>query len=361
MRLPSPPRPLPHLVVRESSGPPRSSSASRRVYFARLAAMTPVTMPESRRLWRAPAQCTATSAPWQQWQKHFNCTMTACFRRTRPCAASRGACIGEWRTCRSSVRTGIPIRSGSRATRRSRTRPSCCSRPDHYLYRMLYSQGVDSMRWASARAAALRPPIRAPRGGCSPSISICSAARRRAVAELCVCESVRLEGAPRSRHRRSLLRRHRREARAGCVPAARLFERFNIEVLATTESPVDTLDASPCNRRQRLGRARHHCLPSRCGDRSRARSFRRVAGALRRADRRGRVSRGAATWRRIASAAPRSRRRAQRRPITAIRPRRPRICRAEKQSACLRASRREISRPPKPSCSARPCWSRWRA
>jgi glucuronate isomerase len=49
--------------------------------------------------------------------------------------------------------------------------------PDHYLYRMLYSQGVDLE--ASARATVLLRPIRAPRGACSRSGFICFAAHPR--------------------------------------------------------------------------------------------------------------------------------------------------------------------------------------
>jgi glucuronate isomerase len=43
-------------------------------------------------------------------------------------------------------------------------------RPDHYVFRMLYSQGI----------AMESLPIRARRGGCSPATGICSAGRRPA-------------------------------------------------------------------------------------------------------------------------------------------------------------------------------------
>ena len=88
-------------------------------------------------------------------------------------------CRGR-RTCRSSARTAIPIRPGSRPTRPGPNATELLLAPDHYLYRMLYSQGVplDALGVPS-RAGPVRRPIRARRGGCSPAIIICSAARRR--------------------------------------------------------------------------------------------------------------------------------------------------------------------------------------
>ncbi len=66
-----------------------------------------------------------------------------------------------------------------------------------------------------------------------------------------------------------------------------LFERFNIEVIATTESPLDPLAAPRQDPRQRVEGPRRHRLPPRPGRRSRIRRLRRQRRALRRADRRG--------------------------------------------------------------------------
>ena len=51
--------------------------------------------------------------------------------------------------------------------------------PDHYLFRMLYSQGIDLARLGVRRATARPIPTRARRGARSPITITCSAARRR--------------------------------------------------------------------------------------------------------------------------------------------------------------------------------------
>ena len=51
--------------------------------------------------------------------------------------------------------------------------------PDHYLYRMLYSQGVALEDQRVRTVPARRSAIRGRRGGGSRRISTCSAARRR--------------------------------------------------------------------------------------------------------------------------------------------------------------------------------------
>ena len=117
--------------------------------------------------------------------------------------------------------------------------------PDHYVTRMLLSQGIPP--------AALGVPTRRRRAGRD---------RRRGRSGGCFAENWHLFRGTPSRlwleqtfadvfdvhtplapgHRRRGLRRARRPARrAGRSGPRALFERFNIEVLATTESPLDDL------------------------------------------------------------------------------------------------------------------------
>ena len=108
--------------------------------------------------------------------------------------------------------------------------------PDHYLFRMLYSQGVPLERWACRARGGRAEPTRARPGGCSPSISTCSAARRRGsgwtmCSPRCSASTCALDGDDR----RPLLRPHRRGAgsrrRSGRAPVRPLQDR----ALATTE------------------------------------------------------------------------------------------------------------------------------
>ena len=87
-----------------------------------------------------------------------------------------------------------------------------------------------------------------------------------------------------------------------------LFERFGIEVIATTESPLDDLRWHRDDPRLRLGRPGGHRLPPRRGGRPRVRRLRRQRRAPRRAHRLRHRAPGTATWRRTACAAPSSRR-----------------------------------------------------
>src|SRR3546814_7152037 len=70
-----------------------------------------------------------------------------------------------------------------------------------------------------------------------------------------------------------------------------LFERFNIEALATTEGPLDPLDHHR-DPRQQLGWPRHHHLPPRSRARSRFRGLRRQCRSAGRAGARGCVELG---------------------------------------------------------------------
>ena len=81
--------------------------------------------------------------------------------------------------------------------------------------------------------------------------------------------------------------------------------------------------------------------------------FADVAGALRPRSPAKTCTPGAATSKRIASAARISRRRARRRPTTAIRPPRPPICRPPRPKRCSsKVTRRQVHAARTPSCSA---------
>ena len=98
-----------------------------------------------------------------------------------------------------------------------------------------------------------------------------------------------------------------------------LFDRFNIEVLATTESPVDMLEHHAAIRASGWGgRVITAYRPDPVID-AEHEAFRKLAGPLRRAFRRGCDELAAATSRRIAIAGRRSSRPAPPRPTTAIR------------------------------------------
>ena len=168
-------------------------------------------------------------------------------------------------TCRSSARTATPIRPGSRTTSRSATPPSCCSRrtttciacSTARAWRSRVSGSCRRGRPSEARSArgvaAVREPLPPVRG--TPSslwlnhvFAKCSGSRS------CSMRST-------ADH---LLRHHRRRAcaREAFRPRA-LFERFNIEVLATTEVAARSARASPRIRDERLARPRDHHLSAR--------------------------------------------------------------------------------------------------
>lgn len=115
--------------------------------------------------------------------------------------------------------------------------------PDHYVFRMLYSQGIslDALGFR-VRMGRARRWIRARRGASSLSTIVCCAVRLLrcgstmssmtcsiyASGWMPVLPIITTTTSPRP------CRRLRYRPRA-------LFERFNIEVIATTESPLDTL------------------------------------------------------------------------------------------------------------------------
>ena len=241
-----------------------------------------------------------------------------------------------------------------------RTRPSCCSRPTIISYRMLYSQGVplEELGVADARRAR-RPPIRARPGGCSPRTTTCSAARRRGCGS--TMSSPRCSASTsRSMRRRADLYFDRIDE-ALATPAFRpraLFERFNIEVLATTEGAASTISTHHARdpRSGLEGAGRHHLPARRRWSIPSIEDFAAALDAVRRADRRGRRELG-----RLSRRAPQAPRRLQRsrRDLDRSRPsdrahRRPRARRRPRRCS-RRIVARQCDRRTTPSCSAPRC------
>ena len=190
------------------------------------------------------------------------------------------------RTCRSSARTATPIRSGSPTTRRSPNASALFITPDHYVFRMLYSQGVRS-RTSASRAATAAPVEHRRAQDLAHVRRALSPVPRHADADLArprVRDGVRHRRAARPPNRPTAIFDRINEclARPEFRPRA-LFERFNIEVIATTESPLDPLDASPEDPRVGLEGPRRHRLPARPGRRSGVRGLPRQRRAVRRA------------------------------------------------------------------------------
>ena len=135
--------------------------------------------------------------------------------------------------------------------------------PDHYVYRMLYSQGVslDDLEIGAARnqrsAQGLAHLRRA---------TIISFAEPHAhVAGLCVSGALRPDRAALGEDRRPLLRHHRGETLTPEFLPRALYERFRLEVLATTDSPLDSLSRPPGHSRLRMEGAHYsrHSAPTR--------------------------------------------------------------------------------------------------
>ena len=204
--------------------------------------------------------------------------------------------------------------------------------PDHYVFRMLYSQGLDLDALGVPSRAVPRRPIRAPPGACSRSTTTCSAARRRVSGSTmssrrCSASTCGSTPRPRTTTTTPSTRRWRRRTsgRARCSSASAS------RCSPPPKAPTRSARAPRRDPRQRLAGPRHHRLSPRSRGRSRASNGSAVdAGALRRADRRGR--RELDRLSRRASQAPRllRRRMARPRPTTAIPARPPPISRRPK-------------------------------
>ena len=103
-----------------------------------------------------------------------------CSRPTPGRAPSPGACMPRSASCRSSARTGIPTRPGSRATRRSPIPRRCWWCPTIMSPACSTARVFRWKRSACPVATAVRPSrIRARSGACLRRIGRCSARRRR--------------------------------------------------------------------------------------------------------------------------------------------------------------------------------------
>ena len=250
-------------------------------------------------------------------------------------------------------RTATPIRAGTPTTRLLRSgdalRHSRPLRVPHALQPGRAARGPRHPRRRTA-ASSRRDPRAIWRR--SPSTTTSSAARRRGSGSITPSRPVRHRAALGGECRR-VLRPHRRGLATPEFRPRALFERFSIEAIATTESPLDPLSTT---RRSAIGleRAGGHGLSARSGGRSRIRRLRRQPRALRRAHRRGhrdleRLSRGASQAPRLLQE--------RRRDLDRSRP-------PDRQTADLSPGRRRgavptarpgRSRPRMPSCSAPRC------
>ena len=115
--------------------------------------------------------------------------------------------------------------------------------PDHYVFRMLYSQGV-SMDDLEIGQPEVEDPRKVWRIFAS-HYYLFRGTPTRHVAGLCVSGTVRHDGAADRRRRRTVYFDTIAEKlrTPEFLPRA-LYERFNIEVLATTESPLDSAGGS---------------------------------------------------------------------------------------------------------------------
>ncbi len=146
--------------------------------------------------------------------------------------------------------------------------------PDHYLYRMLYSQGVSlDAPGRASRKAAVQRPTRARPGGCwRQNMHLFRGTPSSHLAEPRVRRGVRLRARALSAETAdALFRPHQRGA--GDATAFRpraLFDRFNIELMATTEGRTERAGAPQGHPRQRLEGPGGHRLSPRPGGRLRS-------------------------------------------------------------------------------------------
>ena len=151
-------------------------------------------------------------------------------------------------TCRSSRRTGIPIRAGIAENEPFSDPATLFVIPDHYIFRMLYSQGVrledlgishEGGRYRRARSAGDLAPF------CVPLSSLPRHAHPR-LARPYLRDPVRLRRAALGRERGRLLRPDRRGAAHAGIPSARAFRalphrghRHHREPARSAEAPRD--------------------------------------------------------------------------------------------------------------------------
>ena len=147
--------------------------------------------------------------------------------------------------------------------------------PDHYIFRMLYSQGVrlEDLGIADEGRQRRRDAIRARSGVGSRRIIISSAARRRGLARPYLRDAVRLHRAALGRQCRCLLRPDRRGPAHAGIPAARAVRALPHRGDRHDGKPARSAEAPRDHPSIRLERPRGHGLSSRSGRRSRIRGL----------------------------------------------------------------------------------------
>ena len=181
---------------------------------------------------------------------HF--TPTGCSLPIQRSAGSRANSMPGSRTCRSSARTGIPIRNGGRPTPISAMRRSCCCTPITMCSECSIRRACRWKRWELA----IPRPIRAKAGDCSRHAITCSGAHLRGCGSTgCLPKPSGWKCSWRARLQTSISTRSPLTLATDAFRPRALFERFNIEVIATTESPLDIAGASCCRSKLAAGRA----------------------------------------------------------------------------------------------------------
>ena len=146
--------------------------------------------------------------------------------------------------CRSFRRTAIRIRAGSRETRPFPDPATLFVKPDHYVTRMLYSQGVTLEELGIPRKDG-KPVESDPRQvwrRFAERYHLFRGTPTRAWLDHAFATLFDLDERLSAKNADALFRPDRASAwrRREFLPRA-LFERFNIEAIATTESPLDDL------------------------------------------------------------------------------------------------------------------------
>ena len=150
-------------------------------------------------------------------------TPTGCFRPTSRPARSRGGSTPKCATCRSSRRTATPIRAGSPRTRRSPIRRALFVMPDHYVFRMLYSQGVPLEELGIPRkdGGAVETDARKIWRTFAENYHLFRGTPTRMWLDQSFADLFGIDGAALGRDRRPLFRPHHRMPRQAGVPPAR--------------------------------------------------------------------------------------------------------------------------------------------
>ena len=276
-------------------------------------------------------------------------------RRTR---RSPAASMLRSRTCRSSARTATPIPRWYALDEPFPDPAQLLIVPDHYIFRMLFSQGVQARGSRRADAGRHAGRDRRPEDLAALRRKLSSLSRHAdaALVRLCAVRPVRHRRAADGQRRPTrITTRSPRCFKTDAYRPRALFERFNIEVIATTEGALDDLQLAQHDPRQRLEGPRRHRLSPRRGGRS---GFRGLCRPISTGSARSPAAipaPGPAISTPTASAAPISRSSARPPPTTAIRPPRRPTCRMRRPRNCSTASGAARTRNASAGCSARRC------